>query len=74
MGHFTSWPADDRGYYTGVERARERERERKRERETERSWSHFWGKFLVRYGNTHDTYKSPKDDTLSVYDVIQSQG
>ena len=27
LGHFTSWPADDRGYYTGVERARERERE-----------------------------------------------
>ena len=35
FGHFTSWRADDRGYYTGVERARERERERKRERDRE---------------------------------------
>ena len=36
LGHFTSWPADDRGYYTGVERARERERDTERERERER--------------------------------------
>ncbi len=44
FGHFTSWSADDRGYYTGVERARERERERAREekRERERGVGHIF--------------------------------
>ena len=47
FGHFTSWRADDRGYYTGVERARERERQRERERERkrerERGVGHIFG-------------------------------
>ena len=65
FGHFTSWRADDRGYYTGVESARERERER--------SWSHFWGKFLVRDGNTEIHLSHMIWNTIHMIQMIRTR-
>ena len=82
LGHFTSWRADDRGYYTGVERARERETEREREREREELVT-FLGQIpgkvweytntSVTYDMVHDTHemirtrKSARDEILTIF-------